>query len=92
MIHLMLGKEIPVIHLLYVKGLVQKYHLPWDPPVQPDITDESVRFGSNNRPLVLVLSLVTILWFLGFLTLFHMLYNRKERESMDRFSPTLPTK
>jgi poly-gamma-glutamate system protein len=29
-IHDMIEKDIPVIHLLHIKGLAQRYHIPWD--------------------------------------------------------------
>jgi poly-gamma-glutamate system protein len=35
-IYAMAAKEIPVIHLLYVRGLTQRYGLPWDPSPIPD--------------------------------------------------------
>jgi poly-gamma-glutamate system protein len=41
-IYEMAAREIPVIHLLYVKGLVQKYGLPWDPVPFP-------RSGANGH-------------------------------------------
>ncbi len=34
-IHEMALRKIPVIHLLYVKGLVERYGLPWDPVPLP---------------------------------------------------------
>jgi poly-gamma-glutamate system protein len=35
-IYAMAAKGIPVIHLLYVRGLTQRYGLPWDPSPIPD--------------------------------------------------------
>jgi len=35
MIFAMAAEQIPVIHLLYVRGLAQKYGLPWDPVPLP---------------------------------------------------------
>jgi poly-gamma-glutamate system protein len=32
----MAAREIPVIHLLYIKGLVEHYGLPWDPQPLPE--------------------------------------------------------
>jgi poly-gamma-glutamate system protein len=65
MIHAMLQRNIPVIHLLFIKGLAQKYNLPWDPASQPEITDESVQFESSRKPAVLIISLLGLLWFIG---------------------------
>ncbi len=33
----MAGRKVPVIHLLYIKGLAIKYGLPWDPIPLPEI-------------------------------------------------------
>lgn len=35
MIFAMAARHIPCIHLLFIKGLVQKYRLPWDPVPLP---------------------------------------------------------
>lgn len=36
-IHEMAARDIPVIHLLYIRGLVRRYGLPWDPVPLPSI-------------------------------------------------------
>ena len=74
-IHSMLLKKIPVIHLLFIKGLAQKYHLPWDPASQPEITEQSVQFNGSQNPLVLMFSLIGLLWFTFILIRYRMLYN-----------------
>ncbi|UCE06272.1 MAG: hypothetical protein JSW07_22290, partial [bacterium] len=35
----MAARNIPTIHLLYIKGLTLKYGLPWDPIPLPDLKD-----------------------------------------------------
>ncbi len=35
-IYSMLGRGIPVIHLLFIKGIAQKYNLTWDPVTVPE--------------------------------------------------------
>ena len=75
MIHSMLQQKIPVIHLLFIKGLAQKYGLPWDPESQPEITGQSVRFDGNRDPAILIIGLIGILWFIGLIIRYRMLYN-----------------
>jgi poly-gamma-glutamate system protein len=36
MIFAMAARQVPVIHLLYIKGLCDRYGLPWDPAPLPD--------------------------------------------------------
>ena len=77
MIHVMLQNNIPVIHLLFIKGLAQKYHLPWDPGSQPAITQQSVRFDNRLNPLTLIISLAGLIWFILVVIRFRMLYNSR---------------
>jgi len=77
MIHSMLKNKIPVIHLLFIKGLTQKYNLPWDPVSQPQITDQSVRFNGRHHPGAFIISLIGLLWFSLVLIRFRMLYNSR---------------
>lgn len=81
MIHVMLQKNIPVIHLLFIKGLVQKYNLPWDPASQPEITLQSVQFNGSQNLLVLIISLIGFLWFALLMIRYHLLYNSAEKPS-----------
>ena len=41
-------RKIPVIHLLYVKGLADRYGLPWDPVPLPK-PGEGALFGRNAK-------------------------------------------
>ncbi len=75
MIHAMLQQNIPVIHLLFIKGLAQKYHLPWDPAIQPRITAQSVNFDGHRNPGTLIISLAGLLWFIAMMIRYRMLYN-----------------
>ncbi len=75
MIHAMLLKNIPVIHLLFIKGLAQKYHLPWDPASTPAVTKDPVRFDGHRDPVALIISLVGLLWFILVVIRYRMLYN-----------------
>ncbi len=77
MIHEMLIRHIPVIHLLYIKGLARKYNLPWDPVLQPAITRQSLQFETDRRPVVLLISLAGLCWFLLFLIRYRMLFNNR---------------
>jgi poly-gamma-glutamate system protein len=78
MIHTMLLHRIPVIHLLFIKGLARKYESPWDPPTMQSISGTEISFNGNRNPAVLVISLLGLLWFAGMLTGYGMLYNRHE--------------
>lgn len=75
MIHDLLQMKIPVIHLLFIKGLAQKYNLPWDPATQPGISDQALHFNGNRNPWILVLSLIGLGWFIAVLIRFRVLYN-----------------
>jgi poly-gamma-glutamate system protein len=75
MIHAMLEKNIPVIHLLHIKGLAQKYDLPWDPPTQPAITAQSVDFDGGKNAGSLIASIFGVLWFILAMVRYRVLYN-----------------
>lgn len=74
LIHSMLRKEIPVIHLLYIKGLAQQYNLPWDPVSQPPV-QPWFRFEHRHNPVSLVISIIGLLWFILMMIRYRMLYN-----------------
>lgn len=71
MIHTMILNRIPVVHLLFIKGLTQKYNLPWDPAIQPEITGQSVRFDRNRNTGTLIISLLGLFWFIGVMMSYH---------------------
>jgi hypothetical protein len=48
-IYTMAAKEVPVIHLLYVRGLTQRYGLPWDPSPVPDPGEGALFMASGKR-------------------------------------------
>jgi poly-gamma-glutamate system protein len=72
MIHSMLQQKIPVIHLLYIKGLAQKYNLPWDLASQPEINAQSVQFNGSHNPGILIISILGLLWFIGVMIRYRM--------------------
>jgi len=74
MIHSMLLRKIPVIHLLFIKGLAQKYDLPWDPVSLPVISAQSVQFNGNRDRGILIISLIGILWFIVVMIRYPMLF------------------
>jgi len=46
----MARRGIPIIHLLYVKGLCARYGLPWDPVPLPDLSrDSGQSIGESSR-------------------------------------------
>jgi poly-gamma-glutamate system protein len=75
MIHAMLEKNIPVIHLLYIKGLARKYDLQWDSPSQPVVTPQSVEFDGGRNTASLIASILGVLWFILVLVRYRVLYN-----------------
>jgi hypothetical protein len=75
MIHAMLQKEIPVIHLLYIKGLAQRYGIPWDPASLPVSGGSDGAFPGRAGAGHVVLIIIGLAWFSAFLVRFRMLYN-----------------
>ena len=49
-IHEMSEQNIPIIHLLYIKGLVQKYDLPWDPVPLPEPDEMQIADIESSPP------------------------------------------
>jgi poly-gamma-glutamate system protein len=67
----MAARDIPVLHLLYIKGLVDRYGLPWDPSPLPraglgSIYDKPV----EDQPLFVILGGFYLLVVIFFLFLF----------------------
>lgn len=53
----MASRKIPVVHLLYIKGLVESYGLPWDPEPQPDVGKGLLyQKVGQDQPLFLLLA------------------------------------
>lgn len=53
----MASRGVPVIHLLYIRGLVERYGLPWDPiPLPSPGAGDVYRLARQNDPLFLVLA------------------------------------
>jgi poly-gamma-glutamate system protein len=55
-IHEMALRKIPVIHLLYIKGLAEQYGLPWDPVPLPKPGDGRL-YERRQRPTALFLGM-----------------------------------
>jgi poly-gamma-glutamate system protein len=77
-IHEMAGRRIPVIHLLYIRGLIQQYGLPWDPsplprPGQGDIIDPA---GTPAASFLILAGM----YFLLILTASAWIFRRKAQE------------
>jgi len=72
MIYKMLGRDIPVIHLLYIKGIVQKYNLKWDPVSIPEYRDHPSN-ADQNKSLIRLFTGIAYMIYFSFI-LFH--YNR----------------
>ncbi len=63
----MARRGIPVIHLLYVKGLCDRYGLPWDPMPLPGTNASDSAPGRSPRPLFLIVYLAGMLAGLGWI-------------------------
>lgn len=75
-------REIPVVHLLFIKGLVDSYGLPWDPSPLPQpgsgpIYDKPV----EDRPLFLLLGVVYLLVLALFFFVSFLLRKRRKPKS-----------
>ncbi len=81
MIHLMLQKEIPVIHLLYIKGLAQRYGIPWDPASLNVPGKNDGAFPGRDGAVNIVLIILGMAWFTAFLLRFRMLNNSRRKPS-----------
>lgn len=58
MLHEMAARDIPVIHLLYIKGLVERYGLEWDPtPLPQPGTGEIYNRIQEKQPSFLYIAL-----------------------------------
>jgi len=60
--HEMALRKIPVIHLLYIRGLVRRYRLPWDPSPLPQPGKGEIYILARETPLSF--SLIAVLYFL----------------------------
>jgi poly-gamma-glutamate system protein len=59
MLHEMVDRGVPVIHLLYIKGLVERYGLPWDPVPSPEPGEGDIyRLPRQKGPPFLGLALI----------------------------------
>lgn len=72
----MAAKNIPVIHLLYIKGLVQRYGLEWDPvPLPSPGKGQIYQIPRYKDPMFL---LITVIYFFSlFITAFVLLFLKK---------------
>ncbi len=58
----MIDRKVPVIHLLFIKGLALKYGLPWDPFPLPKAGENELLSGKSHSNFQL--GLITIVYFL----------------------------
>lgn len=76
MVHSMLARGIPVIHLLYIRGLARQYHIEWDPPVQPEFSSRYYFSKDKTSPLELLMAGLFILYFGAILIGYRLFQNR----------------
>lgn len=71
----MLDRNIPVLHLLFIKGLSQRYNLSWDPIIMPG---KSIYYQeTEDNTLSLLISFITLIFFIIFLISYIRLNNIK---------------
>jgi len=73
MIFSMLSKNIPVIHLLFIKGLTQQYNLLWDAPSIPAYVRSNYK-TSDKHPLLIILGISFLIYFIIILIWFKKYY------------------
>jgi len=75
MIYSMLARGIPVIHLLNIREIARKNHLPWDSGggEESEIPD----FAASKDPTLMIPAILVILGFILFLIRFRLLDNRQ---------------
>lgn len=64
----MAARDVPVIHLLHIRGLAIKHGLPWDPRILPEVGTTRIRSGLPSRGWAFWL--LTTLFLLGLTLLF----------------------
>ncbi len=79
LLHVALDQGIAVIHLLYIKGLVREYGLPWDPVVLPGSDDKPHYPNHAGKVIIRILALLIMLDFFYLLWRYIMLNNRPEK-------------
>jgi poly-gamma-glutamate system protein len=68
---------IPVIHLLYIKGLVLKYNLPWDPIPLPEPGESDLFYSHSTNNMIFWLIAITYFLVLFLLVIFGKNFIRK---------------
>jgi poly-gamma-glutamate system protein len=63
----MAAQDIPVIHLLYIKGLAMKYGLPWDPVPLPKLGEQN--YYVNQRKDTMHFWVISIVYFASLIML-----------------------
>jgi poly-gamma-glutamate system protein len=77
----MAARRIPVIHLLYIKGLCDRFRLPWDPePLPPPGEGELFQASSLSRPLFPIIAGTYFALVASFLLVMRRKLGRKARK------------
>jgi len=74
-IYSMLEKGIPVIHLLFIKGIAQKYNLTWDPVSVPEYTDLHFDSVYSISPIMQFSGILYLAYFIFILVRYNKLQN-----------------
>jgi poly-gamma-glutamate system protein len=76
-IYSMLDRGIPVIHLLFIKGIAQKYNLMWDPVSLPEYREHNYRMDKSGFPGMAIVSIFYLVYFSFILIRYNRLNNMK---------------
>jgi len=74
-IHRYLSQGTPVIHLLNIRELARKYHIPWDPVKNPDPASIRLAQPETKKLPKILLSLAGIAYFAGLMIRWSLLKN-----------------
>jgi poly-gamma-glutamate system protein len=76
-IYEMLAREVPVIHLLFIRGIVQEYNLIWDPVSVPTVNMKFISRMEEGKVVRGITGMGYLIYFLFLLIRFNKLYNMK---------------
>ncbi len=74
-IYSMLGKGIPVIHLLFIRGLAQKYNLTWNPVSVPEYNNLHYDTVTSFIPAIHIPGIIYLIYFMIILVRYNKLQN-----------------
>jgi poly-gamma-glutamate system protein len=81
----MAAQDVPIIHLLYIKGLIMKYGLPWDPVPLPKPGEQN--YYVNRRQDTVHFWVISILYFAALIMLifYQIVLKSSKIKILDKF-------